>query len=143
MAGGSHASFSPDGAWLAYHAARSGRTEVYIQNSSDGAEKKVSEAGGFAPTWSGSANEIFYQWNGAMWVVPFTMESGITLGAPETLFSGGRDLGDPGVNHLPSYDMHSDGELFLFARYTTIRRDQVQVVTNFFEELERMVPTGR
>jgi Tol biopolymer transport system component len=57
--------FSPDGKWIAYRSAESGRSEVYVQpfaEAAPGAKGKwvVSNTGGLDPQWRGDGKEMFY-----------------------------------------------------------------------------------
>ena len=52
---------SPDGRWLAYNSAMSGRSEVYVQALSDGhGRRQVSREGGILPRWDGSGTELYF-----------------------------------------------------------------------------------
>jgi len=64
----SRARFSPDGRWVAYDSAESGRHEVYVREfqpyqTSAGAGGKwmVSKDGGTAPQWRGDGKELWYR----------------------------------------------------------------------------------
>lgn len=56
-----HSEFSPDGRWLAYASAESGRLEVYVEPfPATGARWQVSTEGGAEPHWSKDPLELFY-----------------------------------------------------------------------------------
>jgi eukaryotic-like serine/threonine-protein kinase len=57
--------FSPDGRWVAYVSAQSGRPEVYVQRftetgSGSTGKWQVSSKGGFYPRWRADGKEIFF-----------------------------------------------------------------------------------
>ena len=54
------AQFSPDGRWIAYTSAESGRAEVYVQGFPSGAKWQVSNEGGGYPRWSRNGGELVY-----------------------------------------------------------------------------------
>ncbi len=57
----SHAQFSPDGRWLAYMTAETGKREVFVSSFPGKGEKtRVSAAGGGWPRWKRDGQEIFY-----------------------------------------------------------------------------------
>jgi Tol biopolymer transport system component len=64
----SRARFSPDGHWVAYDSAESGRHEVYVREFQPGAGSAggggkwmVSKDGGMAPQWRGDGKELIYR----------------------------------------------------------------------------------
>jgi serine/threonine-protein kinase len=58
---GSSAMFSPDGKWLLYQRAQSGRADVFLQPlPGPGAPTQVSTAGGRSPTWSPDGRWIYF-----------------------------------------------------------------------------------
>ena len=57
----SHASWSPDGRWLAYVSDTSGRPEVYVRPyPGPGRDTQVSTGGGSAASWSRDGKELFF-----------------------------------------------------------------------------------
>jgi Tol biopolymer transport system component len=53
--------FSPDGRWVAYSSAESGRSEVYVQSFPGGEGKQVvSVGGGQFPRWRRDGRELYY-----------------------------------------------------------------------------------
>jgi len=135
--------FSPDGKWLAYVAADQGRTQVYLRPY-PGPDIKflVSEEreGGGEPLWSPDGTELFYRSGDQVMVVSVQTEPTFRAGRPEVLFEGSyRSTQNPAG--LQYYDLSPDGERFLM-----IKKDddpaQINVVLNWFEELNRLVPTN-
>ena len=61
VAHGNDAALSPNGRWLAYSSAESGRVEIYVQ-AYGGSQRKwqVSANLGQVPHWSADGKELFY-----------------------------------------------------------------------------------
>ena len=92
------ARISPDGRWIAYDLAQTGRREVFVQPfpDVDGARSKVSTDGGSNPIWSPSGGELFYavpdSGGDGLWAVPFETAPECIPGDPVMLFEGPYDL---------------------------------------------------
>jgi serine/threonine protein kinase/Tol biopolymer transport system component len=54
------ARFSPDGKWICYVSAQSGRPEVYVRAFPNGRSLQVSVNGGEGPSWSSDQSEIYF-----------------------------------------------------------------------------------
>ncbi len=98
-----------------------------------GAATQVSLEGGIEPVWSPDGRELYYFFGGMM-AVQIETEPTVTAGPPRVLFEGSYRTG--GGRH---YDLAPDGERFLMIRASS--SEQINVVLNWFEELERLVPT--
>jgi serine/threonine-protein kinase len=72
------ADISPDGRWVAYHSAISGRPEVYVRPfpAIDSGRWQVSTGGGTRPRWSRDGRELFY-------FTPENGELGIAVGCAD------------------------------------------------------------
>jgi len=127
--------FSPDGQWLAYESDESGQREVYLTTYPGSEHKRqVSIAGGGNPRWRSDGSELFYiSEEGVLMAVPVATTPTLQLGAPHPLFElSGCD-----------YDVHPSGERFLIVRTERpATPGHINVVLNWFEELERLVPIG-
>jgi len=140
----SQAAFSPDGLWLAHTSNESGRVEVYVRPfPGPGGKWQVSTASGILPTWSRSRRELFYQEDGRIMVVPYTVEGDSFRAEKPRVWS-------PGLVSLRvgrSYDLHPDGERVAVLKASgdeaEARRDRVVLIQNFFDELRRIAPAGR
>jgi len=139
-AGGSLANprVAPNGRWLAYKSNESGRWEIYVSPYPDVADsrRQVSADGGDDPRWTRGGRELVYRSGQRMMSVTVDAATG-ELGAPTELFRGAYTTSTFGSN----YDVTPDGERFLMLRRAPgTEPRQVVVVTNWFKELERLVP---
>jgi serine/threonine-protein kinase len=143
-AASAYPALSPDGRWLAYASDESGRFEVYVRPypSLEG-KQQVSRNGGVMPVWSRSGDELFYvllrssqREREAMMAVE--MSSG--AGTPRELFQGQFVVGV----FLATYDVARDGRFLMGvpSEAPEAAHTSVRLVLNWFEELERLVPTN-
>lgn len=109
------AHFSPDGRYVAYISASSGRPEVYIRpfdGSSSGAQPSggallISKDGARAVRWRGDGKEIFYTSPaGDLISVDVSIQHAIQAGVPKLLFKAPAQT---------NWDVTADGQRFLFA----------------------------
>jgi Tol biopolymer transport system component len=131
------ARFSPDGRWLAYVSNESGREEVYVQPyPGPGKRLQISNEGGREPVWSAGGQELFYRNGEEMMAVMVETELEFEAGTPSTLFKGR-------YAHTiwPNYDISPDGQRFLMIKEAEEGQDQINVILNWAEELQRLVPT--
>ncbi len=129
---------APNGRWLAYTSNESGRNEVYLTPypAVTSARRQVSAEGGGAPRWTRAGRELVYRNGRQMMAVSVDPLSG-QLGAPTELFHGAFEL-DGNSN---TYDVTADGARFLMLRRAAgAEPRQVIIVTNWFDELRRLVP---
>ena len=101
------ASFSPDGRWVAFSNAESGRTEVYAASFPDAKRKvQISVAGGDSPRWRSDGREVIYLGPGRI-LMAVAVDAGadLKLGEPRSLFElpGGAER----------WDVSPDGQRFL------------------------------
>ncbi len=140
--------FSPDGRWLAYTSNESGQPEVYVQPyPGPGERTQISVEGGTRPAWARDGRELFYRilpqeppWKRKMMAVSITTDPAFTAGKPRMLFEEDRYQTSLPVR---SYDVAADGRFLMLepAEQPTERVTELRVVLNWFEELERLVPT--
>jgi serine/threonine-protein kinase len=140
-----HAMFSPDGRWLAYASNASGRQEIYVRPYPivQGTERRVSEGGGAGPVWAPDGSFLYYRGPKSLMVASTPLGPGFAPGRPRALFplEGLRFSGNS-----PAYDIHPDGKRFAMVTQgdpPPPRPEQVNVVFNWFDELERRVPVTR
>jgi serine/threonine-protein kinase len=136
-----YASLSPDRQWVAFHTSEHGRVVPYIQSVSSPAARFQISQNGHAPLWSPDGRKLFYvagETNSLMTVDVQTAPT-VVFGKPAVLV--------PEIAHglgLPErwYDVAPDGRK-LFVRLpdkTDARRQEVDVVLHWSEELKRRMP---
>jgi Tol biopolymer transport system component len=136
--------FSPDCNWIAYASDESGRDEVYVQQfpKSSKGPKAVSTHGGREPVWSPDGKELYYRRRNQLVAVPLKISPTFMPGQERVLFEGSfaEDIG--GRNQY--YCVSPDNQRFLIVRQGDGTTPQsLRVVFNWFEELKRLVPTGK
>ena len=134
------ARFSPDDRYLAYVSDETGRSEVYVRAvSGEGRKWQVSLDGGTAPLWAPKGREIFFRNGNAVLSADISFTSQINVGRSRVLFTG--NYAAPLVES-PVYDVMPDGNAFVMVQpYEQDVVSRMIVVTNWFEELKRLVPT--
>ncbi|SPE38812.1 Serine/threonine protein kinase [Candidatus Sulfopaludibacter sp. SbA6] len=104
--------FSPDGKWMAYVSAESGRFEVFVQPVSAGHGKwQVSTHGGVQPVWRQDGKELFYL-SADSKIVAVSVKASATFeaGIPQELFP----IRTFGVSQVRRhYTVSPDGQRFL------------------------------
>ena len=134
------ARLSPDGNWLAYTSNESGRDEVYVQPyPGPGGKVSISTEGGREPAWSREGRELYYRHGARMMGVEVKTQPRFAASAPRLLFEG-RFQRDPCC--AANYDVTADGERFVMIQGEGGGRlSQIHVITNWVEELKRVVGT--
>ena len=136
--------FSPDGHWLAYVSNEFGQNEIYVQPyPGPGGKRQISTEGGTEPVWNPNGRELFYRSGDRMMSVEIATQPTFSAGRPRVLFEGNRYLSDSIL--VRYYDVSPDGQRFLMIRTNEPEPapTQINVVLNWFEELQRRVPPGR
>jgi len=143
-----YAAFSPDGRWLAYVSDETGMHEVYVTSFPDRAQTfVVSRDGGLAPAWSRDGQRLYYVSNERNQVMAVSVGGGarLRLGLPSAV----APVPERAVGLMPvgRVEMHPDGRRILFARIRARAPiapvTRLELVQNWFTELERLSPTGR
>jgi Tol biopolymer transport system component len=134
---------SPDGRWLAYASDVSGNLEVYVKPY-PGLEGtiRVSANGGTEPLWSPQGDRIYFRSEHGrhVYAVDVLGTHPIRFGTEKLLFEGNFDLP---LRWGRKWDIHPDGDRFLMLEFESLDPiEGIRVVTNWFTELERLVPTG-
>ena len=134
----SYPAISPNGQWVAYVSNESGPREVYVRPLSGSGQYLVSTDGGVEPVWSRDGRELFY-WNGdQLYVVGIGSGETFQRDTPVPLFERAHRAG----TFSQGYDVAPDGQRFLIVtpeEQTVV--SQLDLVQNWFTELERLVPT--
>jgi len=140
---------SPDGRWLAYSSDESGGYEVWVRPfSGQGGRWQISREGGTEPIWSKDGRQLFYRQSGTsladqVWVADVRTEGGFSSGKPRLLFDMQGFMGKEAVR---GWDLWPDGRGFLMVKMEERKPQPVTemvLVQNWFEELKRLVPTGK
>ncbi len=132
---------SPNGRWMLYASDQSGRWEIYVTSYPKlGATHQISRNGGHKPIWNPSAPEILYRWGSQVYAVEVTLGSEFRAGEPRLLFEGAYPT-VPGFD----FDITPDGKQFIMLENKDFIRPtkNLTVITNFFDELRRRVPSRR
>jgi len=134
--------FSPDGHWLAYVSNESGRPEIYVQPyPGPGGKWQISSDGGTEPLWNRNGRELFYRSGNKMMAVQITTQPAFAPSKPTMLFEG-----EYASSQFPAtgiaYDVSADGQRFLMVKENdqATATTQINVVLNWFEELNRLAP---
>ncbi|MFB3062911.1 MAG: TolB family protein, partial [Candidatus Binatia bacterium] len=134
--------FSPDGEWITYVSDELGHNHVYVSPYPNPDVKWLvsGEEGGEQPVWSPDGSELFYRSGDQMMVLSVQTEPTFNAGRPRVLFeesylSSSISLG------FQYYDISPDGQRFLMIKEAGAGQAQINVVLNWFEELNRLVPT--
>jgi serine/threonine-protein kinase len=138
-----NAMVSPDGRFMAYNSNESGRNEVYVQPfPGPGGKLQVSTEGGNDPVWNRNGKELFYLNGDKMMSVSLSLEPALTAASPKLLFEV-RHVSNSG--DFQGYDVSPDGSRFLMIKGSAQEEppNQIQIVLNWFDELKRLVPSGK
>ena len=135
---------SPNGRFVAYSSAESGRIELYVRPFPEGEGRvTVSTNGGTRMRWSRDGKELFYVEGETLIAVEVSTEGEFSIGKTTRLFDhpGLR----PGFNYAP-YDVSADGERFILVEPITetgeTPKPTIRVVENWAEEFRDRSPQG-
>jgi serine/threonine protein kinase/Tol biopolymer transport system component len=131
---------SPDGRWLAYVSAQTGRDEVYLRRFAGTTRQwLVSTEGGNEPRWGPDGHELFYRRGRQVFRVGFRdAGSDAVLGKPTTIFEV------PYVTMAGSrmWDIAPNGQWFVMVEGHEVY-DEFVTVLNWFDEVKAKVREGR
>jgi eukaryotic-like serine/threonine-protein kinase len=136
-----YSSFSPDGRFVVYQSDETGRPEIYVEAVPPrGNRVQVSANGGSEPLWARNG-EIFYRQADEIHVVPTRLREAFEFDAPRRLFfypivAGGKD-------QCRTFDVTADGTRILAITIPEVSRPrQIEIITDWADELERLAPKG-
>ena len=127
--------FSPDGSFVLWSSSETGRYEIFAMPfPAGGGKRQVSSAGGRYARWAPSGDRIFYAGDTGVMEVPVTISGGaLELGRPRLFLE---------ISAVRDIAISSDGTTMAIGRRPLeSMASEVRVVLNWFEELERLVPT--
>jgi len=125
-------SISPDGEWITYVSFETGSAEVYLQPFPEGSGKwRISNGGGFTPTWNAQGNKIYYRRQDTIYSVSVTPRTGtIDIGREEPVMS---------VERLLNFDLSPDGKTMIVTQQGVDNTSaKLNVILNWFEEVNRI-----
>ncbi|WP_031497572.1 winged helix-turn-helix domain-containing protein [Bryobacter aggregatus] len=136
------AKVSFDGRWLAYASETKSGTYVYVKPfGQDGPGVRVSPLAGRGPVWSGNGDRLWFMSFGQDGLFEVPIQNGKPLGPAIHKYQG--------VSHIQpdiwtrSYDLTKDGKLYTLRSGPQESRSHVELISNWFADLERTVPTRR
>jgi Tol biopolymer transport system component len=139
--------FSPDGRWVAYSSAESGRSEVFVQPfpAAGGKWKISAETGGRYPVWSRTGHELMFgALNGArLMAVSYSVGGNSFRPEKPRVWAEGRIAR---LNGQRGFDLHPDGNRVVISGAQAdaqAKQDKAVFVFNFFDELRRIAPMKR
>jgi eukaryotic-like serine/threonine-protein kinase len=138
-----HASFSPDGRWVAYQSDVSGKPEIYVSPVRGAFRKwQVSTEGGRQPVWNANGKELVYLNQDQIMAVDVEAGQTVAFGKPTMLF---KRLFPNSGDLVRDFDLSPDGRRFAVVDYSTamLPPSELILVQHWDEELKRLVPTGR
>jgi hypothetical protein len=111
---------------------------LYVQGYPESHGKiLISRGGAGAPVWSRDGTELFYRSGHNMMAVSIEFGPTFAAGEPQVLFKGRYDS----QLFLRDYDVAADGRFLMLKTPEEHVARQVNIILNWFEELERLVPT--
>ena len=130
--------WSPDCRWVAYTSDESGRWEVYVDSYPEPSDKvRISTTGGYESVWSRDGKELFYRaGRGSHNMIAATIET-----EPKFRVIESKELFES--RKFRDYDVAPDGRFLMIQEPQEPTRLGINVVLNWFEELEQFVPTGK
>jgi hypothetical protein len=136
--------FSPDGRWIAYQTAESGRTEIDVRAfpapaSGQGGKWPISTNGGTVVRWSRNSRELLYQEDDRIMAVSYTVNGdSFVAEKPRVRIE---KLG--GIN----WDVAPDGRIAVQTPVESAKapaaEHTVVFLQNFFDYLRQRVPVGK
>ncbi|MFT5050900.1 MAG: Tol biopolymer transport system component [Chlamydiales bacterium] len=131
-------SFSPDGNWVVYQSAETGRIEIYVESYvGTGERAQVSSGGGVEPLWARNG-EIFYRHDDELHVVSTRLGEHFEFDPPVQLLS--IQLEHSSVTSR-TYDVTADGQrVLVLSSPEASRPRQIEIVPDWTKELERLLP---
>jgi Tol biopolymer transport system component len=123
---------SPDGRFVAYESNESGSLEIFVSSYPDARGKwQITSGGGSEPRWARDGNALYYVRENELWRIPISRAAGVSIGAPERVFSGAAIE----VALERGYDLAPDGR-FVLVRELDREKSALTIVQNWAAEYE-------
>jgi serine/threonine-protein kinase len=141
--------FSPDGDWLSWQSHEDGSWDTPTINVQPyplgaGLTQKITQGDGGSAVWARGGNEMFFANDGRLWAVGIETKPTLSWQDPVALFEMPWPVQ---VDSFVNYDITPDGQRFVFIKPLEDRVDEqsreIQVVLNWVEELNRLVPATK
>ena len=139
---------SPDGKWLAYYTQGLGSEICVAPIEGSGGVMMVSNGGGLRPRWSGSGDELYYQWGRSIYLTRVRDGNGQLMRTEPT-----EVIKHPFGIHNYQWTVSKEGDRFLMlvenAEINEVSKGEegavrkqanLKLVTNWFTELDKLVP---
>jgi Tol biopolymer transport system component len=143
-----NAVFSPDGRWVAYTVTEGAAVNgIYVQPfPTTGAKYQISKTTTSFPVWSRDGRQLVSQPPGGQGAVQtITTQPSFAFSAPVPIPRGGMDMGGGAPRVQRNYDVMPDGRFLgvvaAAGETQSATTPQIQVVLNWFSELQQRVPT--
>ena len=102
---------SPDGRWLAYVSDRDGSDEIWVQAfDGEGGPWKVSEGGGWTPTWSASGDRLYFRTKTAIMASDVAAGPTFVWSSPTVVLASAYPQAGNSIWWEKSFDVFPDGE---------------------------------
>jgi dipeptidyl aminopeptidase/acylaminoacyl peptidase len=126
------ARFSPDGHWIAYVSAQSGREQIYLQAFPGPGERvQVSTEGGREPVWAPDGSELYFRTTTKFMAVDAKAGPTLAVGKPRLLLEGDFRL----THH--DYGLLPDGRHFIMIQPAGKKPPaELHVVVNWSDEVK-------
>jgi Tol biopolymer transport system component len=129
---------SPDGNWVAYNSHETGTWEVYVKPyPGSGRKTKITDGGGFEPVWHPNDNKLYYRNADEMWMVTYEVKKTFQPAQPQFLFR----YHAYGLLGIQTYAVAGDGRFLMIQEDLDASR-QINIVSDWFETLRQLIPTG-
>ena len=129
---------SLDQRYIAYASDETGRYEIFMRPyPGPGPKRQLTTEGGGEVRWSRDGREIYYRNGGRMMARPIATTPSVQVGRARVLFE---DSFFPGAAGEPAYDVSPDGRFLMMRAESDTEPRELRVVTNWFSELNRLVP---
>jgi eukaryotic-like serine/threonine-protein kinase len=132
--------FSPDGKWMAYESNETGRAEVYVEPyPRTGQRFQISKNGGSRPLWTPDGSRLFFDDNNGnparMYSADVRTQPGFTSMEPQPLPVTG--FVQPRGTIRRQFDITPDGRQFLMMFQAAQVPPQIEIVSNWFDQLRQ------